>query len=333
MILLLGASGYIGQAFARELRRRETSFLPLSRRALDYTRFELLFDQLRRTRPELVINAAGHAGKPDEADCEPGRMEAFQANTILPQAVLRACQLTNTPLGHVSSGSIYAGAKVWENGETRVERDLTRPEIRRAFEADPEKFRGFTELDEPNFCFRSPPCNFYSGTKALGEEAIREDANSYIWRLRMPFNEREEPGNLLARLPGLRRLHDGVNSLSHLDDCVRACLDLWENRAPFGIYNVTNPGAITTRQVLEIINQIVQPGRHLEEQVGELPGEETGALQSHCILDVTKLLRSGVKLRSVQAALEDSLANWRPVSRMAPAWPPLRREALAAVED
>src|SRR6266850_6509289 len=57
MILLLGATGYVGQAFARALRSRKDSFIPLSRSAFDYTRFEFLFDYIRKVGPELVINA------------------------------------------------------------------------------------------------------------------------------------------------------------------------------------------------------------------------------------------------------------------------------------
>jgi nucleoside-diphosphate-sugar epimerase len=34
MILLLGASGYIGRAFANELRRRGDRFIPLTRKAI-----------------------------------------------------------------------------------------------------------------------------------------------------------------------------------------------------------------------------------------------------------------------------------------------------------
>ena len=47
MIVLLGASGYIGQAFAAELVRRNLMFLPLSRRDMDYSRFEVLLKFLR----------------------------------------------------------------------------------------------------------------------------------------------------------------------------------------------------------------------------------------------------------------------------------------------
>ena len=59
MIVLLGASGYIGQAFARELRERGKPFLTLARTQLDYTRYDLLLDFLREKKAEFLINAAG----------------------------------------------------------------------------------------------------------------------------------------------------------------------------------------------------------------------------------------------------------------------------------
>lgn len=42
MIVLLGASGYVGEAFAHELQQRAWPFAALSRKELDYTRMELL---------------------------------------------------------------------------------------------------------------------------------------------------------------------------------------------------------------------------------------------------------------------------------------------------
>ena len=42
MILLLGATGYIGEAFVTELRSRKKEFITLSRSQVDYSRFDLL---------------------------------------------------------------------------------------------------------------------------------------------------------------------------------------------------------------------------------------------------------------------------------------------------
>src|SRR5581483_10820344 len=109
--------------------------------------------------------------------------------------IARACLMTHVPWGHVSSGGIYSGAKIVENGRMRIERGLNRPEVRRWLAEHPETLFGFNEWDEPNFSFRCPPCGFYFGTKALAEEAVREIGPCYLWRPGLPFNERPEPRN------------------------------------------------------------------------------------------------------------------------------------------
>jgi dTDP-4-dehydrorhamnose reductase len=312
MILLLGASGYIGHAFTGELRRRGLAFIPLTRKAIDYTNFDLLFDYVRKIKPEFIINAAGHTGKPNVDACEEAREDTLYANAILPQTVAKVCMMTNTVWGHVSSGCIYSGAKMVENERTIIERNHNSPELRRLLVENPEKISGFTEWDEPNFSFRHAPCNFYSGTKALAEEAIHGVGQSYIWRIGMPFNEQDESRNFLWRIQNYPKVYDGVNSLSHTDDFVRASLDLWARQAPFGIYNVTNPGAVTTRQVVEMIQRILKPARHFEFWKDDKEFYRFGAKspRSNCVLDVSKLLATGVKMRPVQKALEDALRKW-----------------------
>jgi len=316
MVLLLGATGYIGQAFATELRRRGRLFIPLTRKALDYTNFDILFDYVRKIKPAFLINAAGHTGRPNVDGCESARSDTVQGNTLFPQMVARVCFMTNTPWGHVSSGCIYSGAKVAQNSHVLIEKDLTKPRLRRLFEEHPDRFLGFHELDEPNFSFRSPPCSFYSGTKALAEEVMEDVGQGYLWRLRIPFDEIDHPRNFLTKVQRYSRVYDNVNSLSHRRDFVRACLDLWERRAPFGIYNVTNPGAVTTRQVVDLIEKILKPDRGFRywKNDREFYTLAAKAPRSNCILDVSKLLGAGVRIRSVHDALRSALQNWQPAS-------------------
>jgi dTDP-4-dehydrorhamnose reductase len=316
MILLLGASGYIGQAFAAELQRRNQPFTPLSRREADYSRFETLLAYLRETKPAFVINAAGYIGKPNVDACENAKAETLMGNTILPLTVSHACAATNIPWGHVSTGCIYNGAKVKdENGDWRTELDLNKPDIRRLFDAKREIFRGFSEKDEPNFSFRHPPCSFHNGTKVLAEEAIKDTAQVFIWRLRIPFDEFDSPRNSLSKLQRYPKVYDNINSFSHRGDFVRACLDLWERKAPFGIYNVTNPGAISTRRIIELITRILKPSRPFEFFTDDAEFYQAGvkAPRSNCILDTTKLLGAGVRLCPVEEAMEHALENWTPI--------------------
>jgi dTDP-4-dehydrorhamnose reductase len=318
MILLLGASGYIGQAFGADLSRRKLAFTPLSRRELDYNRFAELLEFLRERRPAFVINAAGYIGKPNVDACENAKAETILGNVVLPVTIAHACLQAGVPWGHVSTGCIYNGAKVRdETGAWRIEPDLNQPEVRRLFETKPEVFQGFTEEDEPNFSFRHPPCSFHNGTKVLAEEAIAGVGQVYVWRLRIPFDEFDSPRNSLSKLQRYPKVYDNINSFSHRGDFARACLDLWERRAPFGIYNVTNPGAMSTRQIIAKIERVLEPGRAFEFFADDAQFYTKGVMapRSNCILDTTKLRAAGVQMRPVAEALEDSLRNWRPEQR------------------
>ena len=317
LTLLLGATGYIGQAFSRELRRRGSCFIPLTRSAVDYTCFEHLFDYVRKMKPEFVINAAGFMGMPNVDACELQREETLWGNTLLPQTVARVCLMTNTPWAHLSTGSLYSGAKIKDSSGTRVVRDLNTPEMRCLFELNPGLFRGFTERDEPNFSFRSAPCNFYSGTKALAEEAVAKMGQNYIWRLQNPFNEIDRLPNLFSKLQRYSKVYDHVGSFSQLDDSVRACLDLWEKHAPYGIYNVANPGAVTTRQIVTMMQCILRADRNFEfwRDDEEFYREGAKAPRANCILDVSKLVSLGIKMRPVEEAMADSLEHWQTAAR------------------
>jgi UDP-glucose 4,6-dehydratase len=314
MILLLGASGYIGQSFEQALREREQLFTALSRNELDYTKFDVLLKFLREKKPTFLINAAGYTGKPNVDACEAAKADTLAGNTLFPEMLAHACLVERIPWGHVSSGCIFSGAKIVEEGTTRVEKDLTKAGLRDLPEKNPAAIHGFTETDRPNFTFRDPPCSFYSGTKGLAEDAITGIGQSYIWRLRIPFDEIDNPRNYLSKLQRYAKVYDNVNSISHRADFVKACLDLWDRRAPFGTYNITNPGYITSHQVVRMIERILKPARKFEYWKDDAEFYHLAAKtpRSNCVLDVSKLLAAGVKMRSVEEALEHSLHNWKP---------------------
>lgn len=314
MILLLGASGYIGEAFARALRDRKQDFVALSRRQVDYRNFDVLLKFLRDRKPAFLINSAGFTGKPNVDACEDAKADTLAGNTLFPEMLAHACLVEKIPWGHVSSGCIFSGAKILENGITRIEKDMTKPGLRDLPEKNHEAVRGYTETDHPNFTFRDPPCSFYSGTKGLAEEVIAGVGQNYIWRLRIPFDEYDNPRNYLSKLQRYEKVYDNVNSISHRADFVNACLDLWEKRAPYGTYNITNPGYITSHQVVRMIERILKPVRPFQYWKDDAEFYHIAAKtpRSNCVLDVSKLLSAGIKIRPVEEALEHSLRNWRP---------------------
>jgi dTDP-4-dehydrorhamnose reductase len=317
-VLVLGGTGFIGRAFVEALAARGWAARVVRRTEVDYTRFTPLCQLLRAQRWDFVVNCAGYTGKPNVDACEDHRAETLLGNSLLPQTLAHACASTGLPWGHVSSGCIYSGAKVTQpDGSVRIEPDLTRPDLRLLVEREPHRIRGFTEEDPPNFSFRSPPCSFYSGSKALGEEALADAPACYVWRLRIPFDGHDQARNYLSKLQRYPRVYDNVNSISHLGDFTRACLDLWGRRAPFGTYNITNPGLLTTRHAVDLIRKHLRPDREFVFWRDDHEFYQTAAKtpRSNCVLDVSKLLATGVPLRPVEEALEDSLIHWQPEAR------------------
>ena len=137
---------------------------------------------------------------------------------------------------------------------------------------------------------------------------------SYTWRLRIPFDEIDSARNYLSKVQRYAKAYDNVNSISHRADYAAACLDLWDQRAAFGIYNVTNPGFVTTRQVVGMVEKILKPGKLFEFWKNDDEFYRTAARtpRSNCVLDVSKLLAAGVRIRPVGEALEHSLRHWQP---------------------
>jgi dTDP-4-dehydrorhamnose reductase len=287
MIYLLGGSGYVGQAYQDLLTRKGIPFRNLKRAEVDYSDRDTLIATLRADRPEFLINAAGYTGKPNVDACEDDKAECLFGNAVLPGRIAAACAAAGVPWGHVSSGCIYSGRR-----------------------ADG---LAFTEDDTPNFTFRTNHCSFYSGTKALGEEVLAGVPEVYIWRLRIPFDHRESPRNYLTKLMRYQRLLEAENSISQLHEFVAATFACWQQRVPFGTYNVTNPGHVTTREVVALIKASGVCDKEYEffANEEEFMARAARTPRSNCVMSSAKLAATGITMTAVQDAIARDLSRWQ----------------------
>ncbi len=286
MIYLLGGSGFVGSAYQSMLQRKGLPFRNLRRAEFDYTNQAALTGLLRREKPDFLINAAGYTGKPNVDACELHKADCIMGNAVLPGIIAQACTDAGVPWGHVSSGCIYTGSRP----------DGT----------------GFSETDTPNFSFRTNNCSFYSGTKALGEEVLASYSNVFIWRLRIPFNNIDYSRNYLTKLIRYNTLLEAENSISQLEEFVESTFACWEKRVPFGIYNITNPGHVTTREVVDLIKKTGVSNKNFqffkdESQFMTLAAKTP---RSNCIMNSSKLASVGIKMTEVHEAVERDLRRW-----------------------
>ena len=288
LIYLLGGSGYVGQAYQKHLTQAGIPFKSLRQAEIDYGIPSVLAAALRADKPDFLINAAGFTGKPNVDACELQKSDCLFGNAILPARIAQTCADVGVPWGHVSSGCIYTGAR-----------------------ADGS---GFTEEDPPNFSFRSGYCSFYSGTKALAEEMLADYPGVYIWRLRIPFDHRDGPRNYLSKLMRYERLLEAGNSVSQLQEFVAATVACWQKHASFGIYNVTNPGHITTREVVQMIadSGVCRKDFRFFEDEEQFMKIAARTPRSNCIMDSSKLRKAGVEMTEVHEAIARDLHHWQP---------------------
>lgn len=285
---LIGARGYVGGEFASQIRQRSHECSPIGRHTCDIYAVDELAATLRARSPDAVINCAGYTGKPNVDACETDKANCLAGNAVLPGVIAAACQRLGLPWGHVSSGCIFTGSR--PDGS------------------------GFREQDPPNFSFRQNNCSWYSGTKALGEEVLADAPSCYIWRLRIPFSHIDSPRNYLSKLMRYDTLLEAENSLSNLTEFVTAALDCFENRVPFGTYNLTNPGSVKTSGVVELIRKSGVCTREFRffRSEDDFMTRAAKTPRSNCILDSGKALEVGLKLSPIQDAIRDALANWAP---------------------
>jgi dTDP-4-dehydrorhamnose reductase len=313
MIWILGASGYIGEAFVAEAKKRKLDYRAVSRHDLDYTHFPTFLGGLKKEKPDFVVNAAGFTGKPNVDACENQKGETVAGNVTLAQTVASACDVAGIKLGFVSSGCIYAGVKVRrECGTWAVEDNLTEPLVSELLSKRSERVAGFCESDEPNFCFAHNNCSFYSGTKALAEEVMAQFPDFYVWRLRIPFDEFDGHRNYLSKVQRYAKVYQNWNSISHRGDFANACLDTWIKKVPAGTYNVVNPGYVSTREVVEKIRAKLKPGWNPVFWQSDDEFYRFGAVtpRSNCLLSSEKILKMGIRLRSINEALDEAVSNW-----------------------
>ena len=91
-----------------------------------------------------------------------------------------------------------------------------------------------------------------------------------------------------------------------------ACFEFILENVPGGIYNLTNSGYVSTREIINIIKKYLKPSWNPVFWSGDDEFYRFGATtpRSNCILETAKPLNKKYKMRPVQEAIEDAVKNW-----------------------
>jgi len=228
VFLIYGRAGWIGGMLGRLLEEQGHKYYYGAARLYDRKAVE---DDIARCKPTHILNAAGITGRPNVDWCESHKKETVQTNVTGILTLVDLADKNGIHVTNFATGCIYSYD-----------------------EKHPIGGPGFTEDDAPNF-----GGSFYSHTKGMVEDLLKNYDNLLQLRLRMPIDHRlDNPRNFIFKIANYDCVVDVPNSMTVLDELVPYAID-GALRKLTGIYNFTNPGAISHNEVLQLYKDYCSP--------------------------------------------------------------------------
>ena len=212
-LLITGATGTLGQAFARFCEMRGLPAHLLTRAQMDIASESSVADALQKWKPWAVINTAGFV-RVDDAEHEPRQ---WRENVIGPTVLARACAQSGVRLLNFSSDLVFDGSKP----------------------------SPYVESDAPH------PLNAYGRSKFEAERRVLKLAPDTLVVRSAAFFGPWDRYNFVSRaIHSLRRgerwpaANDQLVSPTYVPNLVQAALDLLID-GERGVWHLTNRGVVS----------------------------------------------------------------------------------------
>ncbi|CAN1301634.1 Trifunctional UDP-glucose 4,6-dehydratase/UDP-4-keto-6-deoxy-D-glucose 3,5-epimerase/UDP-4-keto-L-rhamnose-reductase RHM1 [Linum perenne] len=157
---------------------------------------------------------------------------------------------------------------------------------------------GFKEEDKPNFTG-----SFYSKTKAMVEELLKEYDNVCTLRVRMPISsDLNNPRNFITKISRYSKVVNIPNSMTVLDELLPISIEM-AKRNLRGSWNFTNPGAVSHNEILEMYKKYIDPKFTWANFTLEEQAKVIVAPRSNNEMDASKLKEEFPELLSIKESL------------------------------
>ncbi|HYB98905.1 MAG TPA: family 1 glycosylhydrolase [Candidatus Limnocylindrales bacterium] len=213
-LLITGATGTLGRAFARLCRQRAIPYRLVSRKEMDIADPESVLATLKRIRPWAVVNTAGYV-RVDDAESD--RMRCFRENTEGAAVLARECRRLELPMMTFSTDLVFDGSS-------------SRP---------------YVESDRPR------PLNAYGESKAEAEKLVLSSWDGALIVRTSAFFGPWDEHNFLKHATRCWRSGtvveadpEQVVTPTYVPELARICLDLLID-GETGLWHVANPDAVS----------------------------------------------------------------------------------------
>jgi len=273
IVLVYGATGWIGGKVLRLLGQCTNVETHSGKARLE--NWSEVEKEIITVQPTHIVLAAGLTGRPNVDWCESHKLETLRINTVYTAMLADYCYISKIHLTYFGTGCIY-------------EYDESHPMYSDV---------GFTEEETPNFAQ-----SFYSYSKTLTENILKEYDNVLILRIRMPLSDDLHPRNFITKITQYERVVNIPNSMSVLYELLPVSVKMCLNNKT-GVYNFTNPGTISHNEILDLYREYIDPNFTYENFSLEEQAKILKAGRSNNELDCSKLLREYPHIEPISVAI------------------------------
>ena len=266
--ILVFGKGFIGE------RVQEAFDCPVSAKRI--ATFKDADEEVKKYAPKILINCIGHTGEKNVDGCELDKDKTLFANASVPLMLAEVALRRNLKLVHISSGCIY--------------------------HFDYSKDKPITEDKIPDFFDL-----YYSRTKIYAERALEALCQQYdilIARIRIPLDNRPHPRNILTKLIHYGRVIDLGNSVTYIPDFIKVLKHLIKIKAK-GIYNIVNKGALRYPDLLAVYKKLVPDFKY-----EVIDYKNLNLVRTNLILSTNKLEKTAFKMRDIREVYEECVKNY-----------------------
>lgn len=267
-----GATGWVGGKVVDILKEQGEDVLEAKSRLENRQDVE---EEIKKLKPDFVINAAGVTGRPNIDWCEDNKQETIRANIIGCLNLADICNLNNIHMTNFGTGCIYEYDEKHKMGSGI----------------------GFKEEDEPNF-----DGSFYSKTKIMLDKLLQNYPNVLNLRLRMPISDDLHPRSFITKIKGYKKVINIPNSMTILHDLLPVAIKMAQRKLT-GVYNFVNPGVISHNEILDLYKKYIDPNFTYQNFTIEEQDRILKARRSNNELDASKLLREFPEIPNIKVSM------------------------------
>ena len=277
--LVFGHKGWIGQQVVKIIESKEYIVVTTDIRVDDEQNVDKLLQDIN---PDRVISLIGRThgegySTIDYLEQKGKLIENVRDNLYGPLVLGLLCKKYNIHYTYLGTGCIFSGYN--------------------------EEYK---EENTPDFFGSS-----YSVVKGCTDRLMKQlDDNVLNVRIRMPItSEKNNVRNFIYKITHYEKICSMTNSMTVLPELLPLMIDMADKKQT-GTINLTNPGAITHNEILEMYKEIVDPTFIWQNFTIEEQDNILLSGRSNNILDTTKLVNLYPNVKPIKESIREVLQNY-----------------------